>query len=793
MVMVHAINSALMHAAKPTRKALGCAMQHLRMQLNKTRINLERLFKLFAMRFQIYSIVWLTGFILVSAALNSQSCGSDFVHQHMMQKNDYRRIYESEQRSIYERSITASQLAQRAGDFCGGIKTIPVVVHVMHLGEAIGNGTNISDTQIQQAIDGANNYWRNLNATGIADMEIQFELAKRDPNGNASNGIVRVNASSVPGYSATGVTLDAAGCPGPIDTDIKVLSFWPVADYYNIWVINDICQGYAGFAYYPFGDWYDGAMVLAQYMTFDDKTLTHELGHAFNLAHTFEGDNNGTTCPDNTDCLLNGDQVCDTPPHTIDDCDLTNNCSTIGNWTFSRSNFMSYCFNDPMLFTPGQKNRAQLASEGAIRSPLIFSEALIPVGQPREAGILSIDSPDYLVCSSQFDPEILVKNYGTTAIQSIACEIFIDGVSTGIYEASISIAPGQQGAVVLQNCPITNGEHLLEISLTSLNNQALDAYLGNNALCKSILFSSIEALPLCENFETTLIPDFLSVNNPDGISGWELKNVTGCAQTNGNKSIAYNGSQGAFGGPTSDELLLLPFDLSNATSATLDFRIAEKQTFYCNTYMTLQVEASTDCGQTFTPLYTKNDAYTITSNCGGPSQCPCTQASALPLYTTSGNFIPSEQTPWLPVACTDWRNESINLNAYLNASSVIIKFKATKADWQSNNLYLDNLCVNATYNPLKNGMDISPKFSFKVFPNPSTGNFKLFGSAHSGETIQYRVVNSAGQLVQTGAITANDNQLQTDISMAEFSSGIYTLQLFSASRTQTLKIIHQNP
>ena len=33
-----------------------------------------------------------------------------------------------------------------------GVFTIPVVVHVIHKGEAIGTGTNISDAQIQNAI-----------------------------------------------------------------------------------------------------------------------------------------------------------------------------------------------------------------------------------------------------------------------------------------------------------------------------------------------------------------------------------------------------------------------------------------------------------------------------------------------------------------------------------------------------------------------------------------------------------------------------------------------------------------
>jgi len=318
----------------------------------------------------------------------------------------------------------------------------------------------------------------------------------------------------------------------------------------------------------------------------------------------------------------------------------------------------------------------------------------------------------------------------------------------------------------------------------------LDAYSGNNALCKPIRFATIESLPLCEEFET-VVPDFISIIDTDGISKWEIEPGTGCSQTNGNKSIVYNGSQGTFGGSTSDELLLLPFDLTNATSATLNFRIAEKQTYYCNTFMTLSVEASTDCGQTFTPLYVKNDAYTITSNCGGPSQCPCTQATAQPLYTTSGNFIPSEQAPWVPASCNDWRNESINLSTFLGAESVTLKFKATKADWQSNNLYLDNLCMNVSYNPLQGEALVPNQLPFAVFPNPGSGVCKIIGAVSEGETLTYRLISVGGQVVKSGDLPSVNGKVLSDLNMTEFNSGIYSLHLVSQTRSQVVKIIHQ--
>ena len=82
------------------------------------------------------------------------------------------------------------------------IYRIPVVVHVVHNNASnfIGgiNNTNISDEQIKSQIIALNEDYRkkigtngfNTNPAG-ADMEIEFELAQRDPKGNVTTGITR--------------------------------------------------------------------------------------------------------------------------------------------------------------------------------------------------------------------------------------------------------------------------------------------------------------------------------------------------------------------------------------------------------------------------------------------------------------------------------------------------------------------------------------------------------------------------------------------------------------------------
>ena len=126
----------------------------------------------------------------------------------------------------------------------GSILEIPVVVHVLHLGEPVGTGTNISDEQIIDAVRGANERWRQRNTTEGVDMEVQFCLAQTDPNGNPTNGIVRKDASGIAQYKDYGISyIGALGQPGSDEAYTKNFSNWPHTYVYNIWVVNKIAGG----------------------------------------------------------------------------------------------------------------------------------------------------------------------------------------------------------------------------------------------------------------------------------------------------------------------------------------------------------------------------------------------------------------------------------------------------------------------------------------------------------------------------------------------------------------------
>lgn len=296
---------------------------------------------------------------------------------------DYLRLQDSinpglkHQRALLQQRLEDFKNHQLPGKLSErAVYTIPVVVHVVYKNSI----ENISMSQIQSQIDVLNRDFRKLNtdvsltpsvwASLASDVGIEFCLAQRDPNGNITDGVVRV-ATTVPSFSmANEVKFSNQG-----GSDA-----WPADEYLNLWVC-DLGSGLLGYAQFPGGGSPSTDGVVIKYTNFGTngtatppynlgRTATHEIGHWLNLFHIWG---------DEPQCSAD-DQVTDTPQQKdsnggCPEFPLTTGpgsaCSGVNGSMFM--NYMDYVHDNCMyMFTQGQKDR-MLAALLSFRSSLTTS------------------------------------------------------------------------------------------------------------------------------------------------------------------------------------------------------------------------------------------------------------------------------------------------------------------------------------------------------------------------------------------------------------------------------------
>jgi hypothetical protein len=252
---------------------------------------------------------------------------------------------------------------------------IPVVVHVLYN----NSFENITDAQIQSQLDAINADFSRSNADFSkvpsvfaklsGNANIRFELAKVDPNGRSTTGIVRKRSTRMMWSDDDKIKSASFGGSAP----------WDASSYLNIWVCNTV-PGLSGYATVPGSDpTKDG--VVVRYDAFGTtgnvsfpyhkgRTLTHEVGHWLGLKHLW-GDKQ---CGD--------DGIQDTPKQRSGNAgDPVFPKLTACNGTPEGEMFMNFMdfTNDASMgmFTEGQKNvmRAQFTPTGK-RNSLLNSKAL---------------------------------------------------------------------------------------------------------------------------------------------------------------------------------------------------------------------------------------------------------------------------------------------------------------------------------------------------------------------------------------------------------------------------------
>ena len=623
---------------------------------------------------------------------------------------------------------------------------IPVVVHVIHNGTAIGSGVNISDAQIISQLDVLNKDFKRLNSDAsntpaeflsvAGNLDIEFVFAKQSPEGLPTSGIVRVNGNR-------------ASWSNSQDADLKAVSYWPSQDYLNIWVTN-LSGSYLGYAQFPvsnlagLGEFQSGIAatdgVVIDYTVFGvgssdaqynlGRTTTHEVAHFLGLRHIWGDESacSGTDYVNDTPNQL--DETYNCPVHPAPECN--------GNKMFQ--NYMDYtddaCMN---LFTRGQADRMTIIIEDPSvprRSSLLTSHGLDePICDSNsivDVAITGVLKPGPVTCND--DPELIlkVKNLGCPIITSIKIDYKINnGATLSTTATGLSIYNDGSEAQVLAgklNLPI--GKNQITISAALVNGVA-DVNPDNSQFNITLTRNTTsDFLPLRKTFDDNMISSW-TVANPQAGTLWNI---------DGQLRAQFPTESGSIG---EESWMVSPvLNLSLLTEASLFFNLSYTWNGQDNDQ--LRVLASTDCGDTYAELN--------------------------PGFNFKGKQLSS-----------DGEKKYLSISSLARRENVRIAFVATNAS--GNNIYVDNIEFFVTDNPYP--IDPEGKL-YAIYWNDTEGVDITFNLPER-QKVGFALVDMMGREIERGLYYDILNQT-ISVPFNSISRGLYIIRLQINNKYYAVKV-----
>ena len=648
--------------------------------------------------------------------------------------------------------------------------TVPVVVHIIHT----GGSNNISDAQVEDAIRVINEDYSKTNrdTTAIlpafqpiaANIGFRMKLARKDPNGNCTNGITRT-------YSADG---------NIGDDRVKDLIKWDQDKYLNIWVCTN-ANGAGGYAYLPCsGGAVDGIVIRnAQFGSIGTscganlciRSLTHEIGHYFGLPHTWGGSNTPGLA---SNCGID-DGIADTP-NTIGS---QSGCATAyGTGTVLTSfnpcgplanvqNYMDYssCTN---MFTLGQRAVMRASLQQNCRQVRTSAANLLATGTndgyvaPGCAPIAAFEASTTTVCEGS---AITFSDYSYNAAVSSPTAVYAWQFPGGVPATSSLRNP-------VVTYP-TGGTYDVTLTVTvagqggTTTRTGLVQVVGGNSGLTGPVSESFENPGFPANFPAPSLRNWVSSSNValtsarwirrvNGASGLVVSDGTACVMVP--STVLDLGTQTSL---TSPNINLSGLTLADQPALTFD-RAYVLRTTPVNESLTIQF--SSDCGVTWN-----------------------TQRTLFPTNLNTAGAM--RQDGFTPTAASDWQSLRVDIPAAYLAGRLQVRF--TLLSNRGNYFYLDKVAVGAA--PLLATRTGTAALATHIYPNPLTAQTVVEFTLPAAGPVELRLTDLLGRPVGATTYAPGRAGVQTlpllPGGTSRPASGVYLVSLRTAAGQTTDKVI----
>lgn len=745
-----------------------------------------------------------TAACLLSAVTHAQNryspCGSDEAKEYLI-KNlpGYKQQLEAaeQQNAIAWQAYQNQMPAQRSANSALPTFTIPVVFHILHTNGA----ENIGDAACISALDNVNkDYARGKGDTVNIDplyeplyvnSRIKFVLAKKDPYGNCTTGIVHH-------YDENTVWNQDKALYNYKYSTVGTYN-WAPSRYLNVYIVSTIVGSIqaglsvGGYTYKPGTAPNVGAdaIVLSLGLLVDptSKGLSHEIGHWLGLSHVFDGnggfrtaETTNNTPPYGIGFKCGNDDIADTPktPGFVSICPnyLTLSDSCDAGKRPGLHNIMDYA-SCPIMFTQGQtdKMRFTLGSSTANRNFLVSNRNLAIVGYLNETYTVNPTNTNDTTFAYTVAPNTTcgpIADFYANKANTCQGQAVLYNSTSFNNTAGLSYAWTFDGG-----SPATSTLSTPSVTYAVPGNYSTTLTVTNAAGTSTKVRSPFPAVgwhadqgsyPASEGFETAAVSampaGWIILNKNYGTLTWETANYG----SNSSKCMVLpNANYFNMSDPGDVDILeTSQYNLSNVSniSVSYDYSYARK---IGGTGDKFTFEYSTDCGGNWTVI----------------GSTPSTASMSAVGGTLSAPYVPFNQSKWVTKTYVPSA-----LTGIVNKPDVKFRFVFSNTSMaNAQNLYLDNFNISGTVglSELANSIGLS------IYPNPTSSSSTLEFNSPVDSKASVSVFDVTGRVVEEASFTAIAGSLtKYEINRNSIlKSGVYFVNLDLNGQKVTKKLIVQ--
>ncbi len=676
---------------------------------------------------------------------------------------------------------TQQIIANSAANKTSAIVTIPVVFHVVY-----ANSTqNISDAKCIAQLNQLNLDYARLNTDasstpsvfqGVSvNTQVQFCLAQRDVNGNATTGIIHKSTTTSSFSSNDAVKSSSTGGDNA----------WDATKYLNIWSCN-LGGGLLGYAQFPGGAAStDGVVCL--YSSIGSmlspgtatpyhlgRTMTHEVGHWLNLRHIWGDASCGSDLVSDTPTQSTSNFGCPTFPHTT--------CSNGANGDMFM-NYMDYtddgCMNN---FTAGQASRmAALFAAGGARVGLVSSLGC-------QSPAASCGTPASLSASSVTISSATL-NWGAVS-GAVSYNVQYRAVGAGSWTSSTSAT---NSLAISGLAEVTNYEYQVQCVCASLT----------SAFSASATFTTLSSVATCgavtglTSSSITSSSATLSWTAVSGAGSYNVQyRVVGAGSWSATSSATNSVAVAGLAASTSYEFQVQSVctGASSTFSASSNFTTSAIVTTCSDAYESNNTSGTAKTISTNTNIIgligTSTDVdwfkYTTTSpntnvkvtltNLPGDYDIKMYSSSVKTLYTSQNGGTTSEQII---------RNSTTAGTFYLKVYGYASAFSTTQC-------YTLRVSASSSTFRIINEIDNSGKIStdgISLYPNPVKESLNILYSSDMSENSTLQVTDQLGRVVieKSQELNVGENKFAVDVH--SLAKGIYFVSMTVAGEFMVQKFV----